>query len=68
MLHKFDGIGRGTMLFDDFRHCCMTVGDLTTAFRQTDTDQDGVVTLNYEQLSGGLVRSGKCSSYYFRVK
>ncbi|KAL5243700.1 hypothetical protein ACI65C_011110 [Semiaphis heraclei] len=52
MLQKFDRIGRGTVLFDDFIQCCIMLNNLTTAFRQFDTDQDGVVTLHYEQFVG----------------
>ncbi|XP_022161510.1 programmed cell death protein 6-like [Myzus persicae] len=52
MLQKFDRIGKGTVLFDDFIQCCIMLNNLTTAFRQFDTDQDGVVTLHYEQFVG----------------
>jgi len=52
MLQKFDRLGKGTVLFDDFIQCCIMLNNLTTAFRQFDTDQDGVVTLHYEQFVG----------------
>ncbi|XP_073982069.1 programmed cell death protein 6-like isoform X1 [Rhodnius prolixus] len=46
---KFDRFGRGTILFDDFIQCCVLLHTLTDAFRKHDSDQDGVVTLQYEQ-------------------
>ncbi|XP_008472288.1 programmed cell death protein 6 isoform X2 [Diaphorina citri] len=49
MLKKFDRFGRGTILFDDFIQCCITLYALTSAFRSYDTDQDGVITIHYEQ-------------------
>ncbi|XP_050420322.1 programmed cell death protein 6-like [Adelges cooleyi] len=49
MVQKFDRIGHGTILFDDFIQCCIMLNNLTTAFRQFDTAQAGVVTLHYEQ-------------------
>jgi Ca2+-binding EF-hand superfamily protein len=49
MLRKFDRFGRGTILFDDFIQCCVVLHTLTAAFRQFDTDQDGYITIHYEQ-------------------
>uniref|UniRef100_A0A1B6DUJ6 Programmed cell death protein 6 n=1 Tax=Clastoptera arizonana TaxID=38151 RepID=A0A1B6DUJ6_9HEMI len=49
MVRKFDRVGRGTILFDDFIQCCIVLYTLTSAFRQYDTDQDGVITIHYEQ-------------------
>lgn len=49
MVQKFDRFGRGTILFDDFIQCCVTLYTLTSAFRQYDSDQDGVITIHYEQ-------------------
>ncbi|XP_075211898.1 apoptosis-linked gene-2 [Lycorma delicatula] len=49
MVRKFDRHGRGTILFDDFIQCCIVLHTLTAAFRQHDTDQDGVITIHYEQ-------------------
>ncbi|CAK1544720.1 unnamed protein product [Leptosia nina] len=49
MIRKFDRFGRGTILFDDFIQCCVTLNSLTAAFRQYDTDGDGVITIHYEQ-------------------
>jgi len=49
MVKKFDRLGRGTIAFDDFIQCCVVLHTLTSAFRQHDTDQDGVITIHYEQ-------------------
>lgn len=49
LLRKHDRSGRGTIFFDDFIQCCIVLYTLTTAFRQYDTDQDGVITIHYEQ-------------------
>nr|CAD7262991.1 unnamed protein product [Timema shepardi] len=49
LVRKFDRLGNGTILFDDFIQCCIVLMTLTTAFRQYDTDQDGVITIHYEQ-------------------
>ncbi|XKL65654.1 hypothetical protein PGB90_009074 [Kerria lacca] len=49
MFRKFDRFGKGTILFDDFIQCCIVLHTLTSAFRQFDTDQDGIITIHYEQ-------------------
>ncbi|XP_058450156.1 programmed cell death protein 6 [Malaya genurostris] len=49
LIRKFDRYGNGTILFDDFIQCCVILYTLTSAFRQYDTDQDGVITIHYEQ-------------------
>jgi len=49
MLKKFDRQGRGTIAFDDFIQCCVTLHTLTASFRQHDTDMDGVIQIHYEQ-------------------
>ncbi|XP_018333053.1 programmed cell death protein 6 [Agrilus planipennis] len=49
IMRKFDRNGRGTILFDDFIQCCVVLYTLTSAFRQHDTDQDGVITIHYDQ-------------------
>ncbi|KAF2904346.1 hypothetical protein ILUMI_01830 [Ignelater luminosus] len=49
LVRKFDRHGFGTILFDDFIQCCVVLHTLTAAFRQYDTDQDGVITIHYEQ-------------------
>ncbi|XP_065158369.1 programmed cell death protein 6 [Atheta coriaria] len=52
LMRKFDRLGRGTILFDDFIQCCIVLYTLTAAFRQHDTDADGVITIHYEQFLG----------------
>ncbi|XP_066154159.1 programmed cell death protein 6-like [Euwallacea fornicatus] len=49
MVRKFDRHGNGTILFDDFIQACIVLYTLTAAFRQYDTDQDGYITIHYEQ-------------------
>jgi len=49
MVRKFDRHGNGTILFDDFIQCCIVLHTLTSAFRKYDTDQDGYITIHYEQ-------------------
>lgn len=49
LMRKFDRFGNGTILFDDFIQACVTLHTLTAAFRQYDTDQDGFITIHYDQ-------------------
>lgn len=49
MVRKFDRHGNGTILFDDFIQASIVLYTLTAAFRQYDTDQDGFITIHYEQ-------------------
>ncbi|CAH1104115.1 unnamed protein product [Psylliodes chrysocephalus] len=49
LVRKFDRHGNGTILFDDFIQCCIALYTLTSSFRQFDTDQDGYITIHYEQ-------------------
>lgn len=49
LIRKYDRYGRGTVLFDDFIQCCITLYTLTNAFRAYDTNQSGVITIHYEQ-------------------
>ncbi|XP_059468431.1 programmed cell death protein 6 [Neocloeon triangulifer] len=49
LVRKFDRNGTGTILFDDFIQCSVVLSTLTNSFRQYDTDQDGVITIHYEQ-------------------
>lgn len=39
------------MKFDDFIQCCVMLKSLTAQFRQKDTQQQGVVNINYEDVS-----------------
>ncbi|KAF7398364.1 hypothetical protein HZH66_006261 [Vespula vulgaris] len=52
LIRKYDRAGRGTIYFDDFIQCCVVLHTLTAAFRQLDTDLDGVITIHYEQFLG----------------
>lgn len=52
LVRKYDRSGRGIIYFDDFIQCCIVLYTLTSAFRQYDTDQDGVITIHYEQFLG----------------
>uniref|UniRef100_A0A0A9YF23 Programmed cell death protein 6 n=1 Tax=Lygus hesperus TaxID=30085 RepID=A0A0A9YF23_LYGHE len=49
IMKKYDRFGKGTILFDDFIQCSIQLHTLTDSFRKYDTDQDGVITLQYEQ-------------------
>ncbi|XP_043206597.1 programmed cell death protein 6-like isoform X1 [Amphibalanus amphitrite] len=49
LMRRFDRSGKGVILFDDFIQCCVVLHTLTSAFRQHDTDMDGVITIQYEQ-------------------
>jgi len=46
---KFDRFGNGTLTFDNFIQICVTVRQLTDAFKLYDTDMDGIITISYEQ-------------------
>lgn len=49
LVRKYDRSGRGVIYFDDFIQCCIVLYTLTSSFRNYDTDQDGVITIHYEQ-------------------
>ncbi|XP_039282385.1 programmed cell death protein 6-like [Nilaparvata lugens] len=49
IVRKFDRFGNNTILFDDFIQMCIVLHTLTASFRLHDLDQDGVITINYEQ-------------------
>jgi len=46
---RFELLGKGTIYFDDFIQVCIVLHNLTAAFKQFDTDFDGVITIHYEQ-------------------
>lgn len=48
ILRKYDRDGRGTIYFDSFVQLCVTLQTMTSAFRYHDTDQDGIITISYE--------------------
>ncbi|XP_065827339.1 programmed cell death protein 6-like isoform X2 [Oscarella lobularis] len=49
LIRKFDRTGQGTVAFDDFIQCCITVEMLTASFRRQDANRTGWVQLTYEQ-------------------
>jgi len=49
LIRKFDRQGKGSVAFDDFIQCCVILQMLTNAFRQYDTDQDGWISIGFEQ-------------------
>ncbi|XP_076640775.1 apoptosis-linked gene-2 isoform X1 [Halictus rubicundus] len=52
IIRKYDRSGLQGIYFDDFIQCCIILHTMTIAFRQLDTDQDGVITVHYEQFIG----------------
>lgn len=48
-VRKFDRLNVHTMKFDDFIQCCVMLKSLTDAFRKHDHQQNGTVTISYEQ-------------------
>lgn len=49
LMRKYDTDNKGSINFDDFIQCCVTLKGITEAFRYTDTDQDGRITLTFEE-------------------
>lgn len=49
MVAKFDRDGKGSMNFDDFIQCCVTLHTMTEAFRRHDVNQNGWITISYEE-------------------
>lgn len=54
----YDQSRSGRLEFDEFIQLNCELNMITSLFRRYDTDQDGLVTLNYETFLG-LVLSGK---------
>ncbi|ERL93938.1 programmed cell death protein 6 [Dendroctonus ponderosae] len=48
LIQKFDRFGNQTILFDDFIQACILLHTLTSAFRAYDQDQDGIITIHYD--------------------
>ena len=46
----FDRGDSRTMKFDDFIQCCVMLKALTEGFKRLDTNQSGMITINYEQV------------------
>lgn len=49
----FDRSDRRTMKFDDFIQCCVMLRSLTEGFKKLDTNRNGIIQINYEQVGGG---------------
>jgi Ca2+-binding EF-hand superfamily protein len=49
LIMKYDKYGRRDVTFDNFVQSCVTIKTLTDAFRRFDTDNDGYITISYEQ-------------------
>lgn len=47
----FDRSHAHTMKLDDFIQCCVMLKSMTDAFRGRDIQQQGVITISYEQVS-----------------
>lgn len=49
LMMKFDRTHTHRVNFDDFIQLCVVLQTLTAAFRDKDTDRDGVITIGYEE-------------------
>lgn len=49
LLIKFDRTHSGRIMFDDFIQLCVVLQILTDAFREKDTDRDGIIQIHYEE-------------------
>ncbi|KAH7970558.1 hypothetical protein HPB49_010415 [Dermacentor silvarum] len=48
LLRKYDREKKGSINFDDYILCCITLQTITNAFKSYDTDRDGFITISYE--------------------
>ena len=48
ILYRFDSFGQRSLKLDSFIQCCVMLRGLTDAFRMRDTNQNGSITINYE--------------------
>lgn len=48
VLKRFDRLARRSLRLDSFIQCCVMLRALTDAFRMRDTNQNGNITINYE--------------------
>lgn len=48
LLMKYDSERKGSINFDDYILCCITLQTFTSAFKSYDTDLDGYITISYE--------------------
>jgi len=49
LIRKFDRAQRGAIEFDSFIQACVMLKCLTDSFRMKDTQQTGVITLQYQE-------------------
>ena len=49
MMRRYDKIGNGTIAFDDFIKCCVSVRSLTEGFMRFDAQRNGTATMTYNQ-------------------
>ncbi|CAG9529485.1 unnamed protein product [Cercopithifilaria johnstoni] len=49
LMMKFDRTHTHRVNFDDFIQLCVVLQTLTAAFRDKDTDRDGIITIGYEE-------------------
>ncbi|XP_071785528.1 programmed cell death protein 6-like [Asterias amurensis] len=49
LIRKFDRQGKGSIAFDDFIQCCITLQTLTNSFKAFDTNRNGWIEIGYEQ-------------------
>ncbi|XP_065285317.1 programmed cell death protein 6-like [Dermacentor albipictus] len=48
LVQKYDREKKGSINFDDYILCCVTLQTFTNAFKSYDTDLDGYITISYE--------------------
>jgi len=49
-MRTYDTHQRGCINFDDFIQCCVLLKSLTDQFRMRDTQQSGMVRIQYEEV------------------
>lgn len=55
LVMKYDRDRKGSINFDDFILCCLSLQSLTDTFRRYDTDQDGIITIQYEEFIKAVI-------------
>ncbi len=51
----FDRSNKRSMKFDDFIQCCVMLRSLTESFKKLDTNRNGMIQINYEQVDSLLM-------------
>ncbi|TKR93322.1 hypothetical protein L596_007802 [Steinernema carpocapsae] len=49
LVQKFDRTKSNSVMFDDFIQLCVVLQTLTAAFRDKDSDRDGIISVGYEE-------------------